>query len=231
MTAAGFRLRRIKDQALLGQKLCKARKKLKISIEEAEAKTKVRTKYLEALENGDYRLLPSNVYIKGFLQNYCQLLNLDFEEIFNLYQKERRSFCCEPDLLPKSISVNGDQPLIVISPRTFIWPTIGVLVISVVGYIIFQVSGFAAAPKLEIISPAKDMVITRTDQLFEGQTDIGSELSINGQEVVVSEDGRFSEIVKLQRGLNTVELTAKNKNKKETKKTCIIEVREQTALK
>jgi transcriptional regulator with XRE-family HTH domain len=230
MTAAGFRLRKIKDQALLGQKLQRTRKKLKISIEEAEAKTKVRAKYLEALESGDYRLLPSNVYIKGFLQNYCQLLGLDFEEFFDLYQKERRSFCCEPELSPKSISINGDQPPIVISPRTFIWPAIGVLIISVVGYIVFQVSGFAAAPKLEIISPEKDMVITRTEQVFEGQTDIGSELSINGQKVVVSEDGRFSEVVKLQRGLNTVELTAKNKNKKETKKTCIIEVREQTAL-
>jgi len=231
MAAAGFRLRKIKDQALLGPKLQRARKKLKITLEEAETKIKVRAKYLEALENSDYHVLPSNVYVKGFLQNYCLLLGLNFEEIYSLYQKERRSFICDQEFTSKSISVNNDGRPVIISPKTFIWPTIGVLVVSVVGYIFFQVSGFALAPKLEIDSPEKDMVITRSEQVFEGQTDIGAQLMINGQEVIVSDEGHFKETVKLQRGVNTVELTAKNRNKKETKKSCIIEVREQTALK
>jgi hypothetical protein len=43
----------------------------------AERDTKIRARYLAALEQGDYRELPGAVYTKGFLRNYALYLGLD----------------------------------------------------------------------------------------------------------------------------------------------------------
>lgn len=231
MAAAGFRFRKIKSQPLLGQKLLRARKKMGADLEQVEAEIKVRAKYLRALEEGDYRALPTNVYVKGFLQNYTKYLGLDFVEIYDLYLKEGKvcGMNTENQLSISSNKVN--ERAIVITPRSLIWPSIALVVILIVGYVFYQVTGFASAPKLLIASPAKDLVVTQNNILFEGSTDVGAALTINGQVVTVAEDGHFKEQISLQNGLNTVEVTAKNKSKRETKKICIVEVKAQTALK
>jgi len=230
MVAAGFTLRKIKNQPLLGQKLFKARKRLKVDLDHVEMKIKVRSKYLEALEKGDYHSLPSHVYVKGFLQSYSKFLGLKFEELYELYEKERKSFGLGTDT-PLNNSAQKVADKVIITPKMFIWPSIAIVVIMVISYIFYQITGFASAPKLEVATPVKDMVIYQTEQMFEGSTDPDATLTINGQIVTVAADGHFKESIKLLRGLNTVELAAKNKNKKETRKICIIEVREQTALK
>lgn len=232
MAAAGFKLRKIKTQPLLGQKLSKARKKLGVSLEEVEEKIKVRAKYLEALENGDYRMLPSNVYVKGFLASYCEFLSLNFDEVYSLYQQEGRvcGICVDSQMAPNNTS-KYQKRSIVITPRSLIWPSIVLVVMLTIGYIFMQISGFASAPKLELATPNKDITISSNEQLFEGETDPGAALAINGQKITVDETGHFKENIKLLQGLNTVELIATNKTKKETKKICIVEVQEKTALK
>lgn len=62
-----------------------ARKNRGISLEEAEKATKIRLKYLDALEKEDFELLPGKVYAKGFLKNYAQYLGLDVREIVEQY--------------------------------------------------------------------------------------------------------------------------------------------------
>jgi hypothetical protein len=46
--------------------------------------TKIRARYLAALERGDYREVPGAVYTKGFLRNYAIYLNLDPEDVLRL---------------------------------------------------------------------------------------------------------------------------------------------------
>lgn len=48
-----------------------------IDIAEVEAATKIRAKYLRALENEEWDLLPGPVYIKSFLRTYGDYLGLD----------------------------------------------------------------------------------------------------------------------------------------------------------
>lgn len=51
------------------------------SLEEVEEETKIRKYYLEALENGNYRVLPPPVYASGFVKRYAILLGLDEKEM------------------------------------------------------------------------------------------------------------------------------------------------------
>ena len=49
----------------------------RVNIEELEASTKIRAKYLRALENEEFGLLPGPTYVKSFLRTYAEKLGLD----------------------------------------------------------------------------------------------------------------------------------------------------------
>jgi len=49
----------------------------RIDISELEAETKIRAKYLRALENEEWDLLPGPTYVKSFLRSYADALGLD----------------------------------------------------------------------------------------------------------------------------------------------------------
>jgi len=69
----------------LGQMLRDARQSKGVSLAEAEEATKIRRKYLEALEATDYDSLPPSVYSRGFLRSYATYLGLDPEAALDAY--------------------------------------------------------------------------------------------------------------------------------------------------
>ena len=69
------------DLQSLGQILRQAREERALSLQEVEQQTRIRVKFLEALENGDLSVLPSPIHAKGFLRNYAQFLHLDADAL------------------------------------------------------------------------------------------------------------------------------------------------------
>jgi hypothetical protein len=61
----------------IGSSLRDARTRRRIDISQAEQVTKIRGKYLHALEEEKFDLLPSQTYVKGFLRAYAEYLGLD----------------------------------------------------------------------------------------------------------------------------------------------------------
>ena len=61
----------------IGTSLREARLRRHIEIADAEHGTKIRGKYLRALEDERFELLPSHTYVKGFLRSYADYLGLD----------------------------------------------------------------------------------------------------------------------------------------------------------
>jgi hypothetical protein len=61
----------------IGSSLREARHRRKIEIAQAEQATKIRGKYLRALEDEQFGLLPAETYVKGFLRTYAEYLGLD----------------------------------------------------------------------------------------------------------------------------------------------------------
>lgn len=70
----------------IGESLRSTREAKGISLEQAEEDTKIRKRYLQALEEGDYDVIPGRVYAKGFLRNYANYLGLDQEEVMLEYK-------------------------------------------------------------------------------------------------------------------------------------------------
>ena len=61
----------------IGSSLREARLRQGADLVEAEAATKIRAKYLRALEDEQFDVLPAQTYVKAFLRNYADYLGLD----------------------------------------------------------------------------------------------------------------------------------------------------------
>jgi cytoskeletal protein RodZ len=61
----------------IGNSLREARLRREVDIAQAEVATKIRGKYLRALEDEQFELLPAETYVKGFLRTYAEYLGLD----------------------------------------------------------------------------------------------------------------------------------------------------------
>jgi hypothetical protein len=83
----------------IGAALREARMRQRIDISEIEAQTKIRAKYLRALENEEWDLLPGPTFVKSFLRTYAEALDLDARLLLEEY-KLRHERLSEQDLLP-----------------------------------------------------------------------------------------------------------------------------------
>jgi cytoskeleton protein RodZ len=70
----------------IGERLREARMRQKIDIAEVEAATKIRAKYLRALENEEFGLLPGNTFVKTFMRTYAEYLGLDAQLLIEEYR-------------------------------------------------------------------------------------------------------------------------------------------------
>jgi cytoskeletal protein RodZ len=72
----------------LGALLRKAREQRGYTLEDIQEYTKIRKRYLEAIETGDYKVLPGSFYVRAFVKTYAETVGLDAEEVLRLYHKE-----------------------------------------------------------------------------------------------------------------------------------------------
>ncbi len=91
----------------LGHILREARETKGLTLAEVQAETRISPRYLEALESGEYDLLPTQTHVRGFLRNYARFLGLDPEpllERYELTQSQRKP-------RQKSVIVDASEPI------------------------------------------------------------------------------------------------------------------------
>ena len=81
---------------MMGSTFRAEREKRGLTIKDIERETSIRAKYLEALEQGRYDVLPGEVYVKGFIRNYANFLHLDAEKLVQEYREEIHGADVEP---------------------------------------------------------------------------------------------------------------------------------------
>jgi cytoskeletal protein RodZ len=116
--------------APLGETLQRARLARGVTLEEAERTTRISRRYLEALENENFGLLPAPVYARGFLRTYARYLGLEPAALLPLFPVGYLDVpLLEP--MPK-----------VTTPTT--WPGSGLLAAGVVAVLLVVVVGLYA---------------------------------------------------------------------------------------
>ncbi len=114
----------------IGTTLREARMRARIDMTEVEARTKIRAKYLRAIENEEWDLLPGPVYVKSFLRTYGDFLGLDSRMLVDEYKRqyERPS---DHEMRPMS-SLSRERERDKRGPPVPPWLIIGVVLVGIV---------------------------------------------------------------------------------------------------
>src|SRR5689334_8735306 len=109
--------------AEIGETLREARMRRRIDMTEVEAATKIRAKYLRALENEEWDLLPGPTFVKTFLRTYAEYLELDPRMLVEEY-RQRYERPSTQDLTPFGPGMGGRRRQ---RPRRSLGPLVVVL--------------------------------------------------------------------------------------------------------
>ena len=189
----------------LGDTLRAQRERKGITLDQAAADTRIREKFLKALEDSDYRALPGTVYTKGFLRNYADYLELNSDELVVLLQQER-------DGTPEP--TRTFQPMRPVMSRSLIFTPAVLLpvivlagVVLFLGYLYVQFTTFAVAPPLEMTQPASETAIVQdVSYTLQGKTLPSARVNVQVNttqqtyDVRALSDGTFSVTITLTRG-------------------------------
>jgi hypothetical protein len=70
----------------IGNTLREARVRRSLTLQQVEEDTKIRVKYIQAMENEDFDVMPGATYVRGFLRTYSVYLGLDADVIVGEYR-------------------------------------------------------------------------------------------------------------------------------------------------
>ena len=76
----------IAPQPQVGQQLCLAREARGLSVLDIAQTLKLGSRQVEALESGDWQILPGNTFVRGFVRNYARIVQIDSAPLMDLLE-------------------------------------------------------------------------------------------------------------------------------------------------
>jgi cytoskeleton protein RodZ len=203
------------EQNKLGEVLRTAREARGVDLARVERDTKIRVRYLTALETGDYAELPGAVYTKGFLRNYGAYLGLDAEYLVDLFRLESAQPTSERPSVPASprpIATRRSRPLVV-TPGAILAALLTVGVAVFIIYLVAEFVTFARTPALTVTDPVGDIAsYGEMEYLIVGVTEPNSRITVDGLRenptATADANGNFEIQVALVPGSNVITLKA-----------------------
>ena len=215
-----FVVKKIVQEQTVGEKLQAARETLGLTLKQAANSLKIGTKYLQALENNAYNLIPGEVYAKNFIKVYSQFLQLEPKEFLSQYKSEQRIY----DKTKKVKTGDFKTPVarvpkfyLLVTPKILRGLITLILAMAVLGYLGVKIYAIVTPPDLLIESPLDSLEIKTSFIEVTGRTEPEAILKINGQQVVTDEQGNFSETIDLLDGVNIIEITAEKRHGRQQK--------------
>lgn len=71
----------------VGERLKEARKAMGYTLDDLQQKTKIQKRYLIAIEEGNYEVMPGKFYIRAFIKQYADTVGLDGDKLLNEYSE------------------------------------------------------------------------------------------------------------------------------------------------
>jgi cytoskeletal protein RodZ len=202
------------EQNKLGEVLRAAREARGVDLARVERDTKIRARYLTALESGDYAELPGAVYTKGFLRNYGAYLGLDPEYLVDLFRLESAQPSGErPSVPAPPRPIATRRRSLVVTPGAIWAALLTAVVVAIVIYVGLELVTFSRIPALAITDPRVDIAgYERMEYLIVGRTEPNSRVTVEGLRenptATADSSGNFEVEVALVPGSNLITLQA-----------------------
>lgn len=150
----------------LGQQLREARLQKGMSLDDVQEVTKIRKRYLEAIEAGDYKVLPGSFYVRAFIKTYAEAVGMDSDELLEGHKqdvpKAEPEATMEPVIQKRASRPTAERSMKWL-PTLLMW-TFPILIVVV----IYLVAINSNEPKDEPPTGANEQ--TQTDQAQKPQT-------------------------------------------------------------
>ncbi|MEI7579926.1 MAG: helix-turn-helix domain-containing protein [bacterium] len=213
----------------IGTLLKERRKERGLSIEEVAQITKIRGRYLEALEDSNYSIFPSEVYIKGFLKNYAKLLKINEERALAMYRRERE-YQLKTPTISTTEKIKGKGFNFQFTPQRIITGVVIIIVLLTVYYIGSYTGKILKAPTLSISKPvilqaggSSNYEAYGNSLDIAGKVEPGATLTINGQRYETNNFEAFFTTLNLKEGRNDFTIVAESQfGKKSTMNLTVI---------
>jgi len=200
-------------------RLLAAREEKGVDLYRAERDTKIRARYLGALERGDYRELPGAVYTKGFLRNYAAYLGLDPDDVILQWRAERGDAALAPAVITVPRPLTTPRGGLTFSPGILVAVLLTIGVFAFGAYLAVQLLRFARPPTIGVSDPPRavfDLPESETEYMVRGTTAPGATVEIKAAgrtepyRTTADSSGAWSYSVDVRRGRNTFEIQAKD---------------------
>lgn len=190
-------------QKTVGELLQDERLKHNVTIPELSKRTRIRSEYLEALEQNQFEKLPAATFVKAYIKIYASIFEFDHQPLLRLLRRDFKE-SAKGKLVPQEFLTP------VLKKRTFVTPialtvaTLGVIFACIIGYIGFQWYQFQQPPKVTIATP-EEFAIVGPQTKVTGQTEPDAIVTIDAQPVSLQPDGSFNaEASFLKEGIGTI---------------------------
>lgn len=159
-----------------------ARKRSEKSLEQIARETRIKEKFLLALEASDYAALPNLSIAQGFARSYAQTIDVNPKVVTALL---RRDFPHkQAPSRSREMSVSQDSFW---TPKTTLFAATAITVFILGFYLARQYALFVGSPPLEV----KEVVVGKGTILVSGKTIPTAKVEINGEGILVDENGEF----------------------------------------
>ncbi|WP_268531511.1 cell shape determination protein RodZ [Bacillus atrophaeus] len=128
----------------LGIRLKEAREEKAMSLDHLQAATKIQKRYLTALEEGNYDIIPGSFYVRAFIKQYAEAVGLDSDQLFEEFKKDIPN-TYHDDVSEKLSGMKSQRELPKPASKALeVLPTIlviaGVLVVIAIIYVVVQLT-------------------------------------------------------------------------------------------
>ncbi len=149
----------------IGIYLRQAREGQHISYKELSRHTKIKPEFLEAIENSDWQKLPELPVLVGFVKSISDVVNINREQAVALLRR---------DYPPQKVSLNPrpDVKREIRLGQRALWAFLGsIAIICMSAYLYSQYKAFTSPPRVTIISPAENELVSAHKITVRGTTD------------------------------------------------------------
>lgn len=211
----GFISKRLSREAKLGSRLKALREESGVKLGTLAADLRVSERYLEDLEEGRYHALSEEIYVRNFIRSYAHAFGRDSAPFLDLCALElveargsRKIERTVPSVLVRKLDL---------LPTVFVFRVILASVVSLafLFYLGYEVKKITSPPTLIIEEPADNLVINFGEIVVRGRSEKEAQIRINGEQALGDSAGNFKEIVRLERGLNLIKISAAKRRSKE----------------
>jgi len=197
----------ILDSDEMAGELKRTREEKKITLQKAARELKIGRNYLEHIEAGEFDRLPEGIYRKKIFQEDADYLGVNYKG----FLKELNTLSRQTDK-SQLFSYQRVKSRYLLFPKIIKNLAIALVFLACLFYLGSRVKEIFAPPELVIDNPKDNLVTEDNSIAVIGTTEPEAEVSVNGELILINENGFFQKEIYLKDGVNTITITAKKKH-------------------